>query len=80
MLNIEQFVKERQEIKPLRTCESYFFTVPKKYAIPVSLYKICLTKIVRVDTRFYLDTDEVLYQNHMLNPLPGEVTIKQTYT
>ena len=21
----EQFVKERQEIKPLQTCESYFF-------------------------------------------------------
>ena len=44
MPNIEQFVKEKLEIKLLRTCESYFFTVPKKYAIHVSLYKIGLTK------------------------------------
>ena len=30
MQNIEQFVKERQEIKPLQTCESYFLTFQKK--------------------------------------------------
>ena len=33
MQNIEQFVMERQEIKPLQTCESYFLTFPKKYAV-----------------------------------------------
>ena len=32
MQNIEQFVNERQEIKPLQTCESYFFTFQKKNA------------------------------------------------
>ena len=30
MQNIEQFVRERQEIKPLQICESYFLTFPKK--------------------------------------------------
>ena len=29
MQNIEQFVRERHEIKPLQTCESYFLTFPK---------------------------------------------------
>ena len=34
MQNIEQFVKERQEIKPkLQSCESYFLTFQKKYAV-----------------------------------------------
>ena len=41
MHDIEQFVKERREIKPLRTCESYFFTLKKKRCIS---YKICFTK------------------------------------
>ena len=35
MQNIEQFVKERQEIKPLQTCESDFFdfSIQQKYAV-----------------------------------------------
>ena len=54
MQNIEQFVKERQEIKPLQTCESYFLLFK---TIQCLSYKICLTKKpVQVDTRFYADT------------------------
>ena len=43
MQNIEQFVKERQEIKPLQTCESYFWTFPKKI-LGVSVIKFALQK------------------------------------
>ena len=31
MQYFKQFVKERQEIKPLRTCEPYFMTLKKIY-------------------------------------------------
>ena len=58
MQNIEQFVKERQEMKPLQTCESYFLTFPKQ--MRCLSYKICLTKNVQVDTRFYQATDVIL--------------------
>ena len=57
MQNIEQFVRERQEIKPLQTCESYFLTFPKKICV-VSVIRFALQKTVQVDTRFYQDTDE----------------------
>ena len=43
MQNIEQFVRERQEIKPLQTCESYFLTFPKKIC-GVSVIRIALQK------------------------------------
>ena len=55
MQNIEQFVKERQEIKPLQTCESYFLTFPKKIC-GVSVIRFALQKTIQVDTRFYQDT------------------------
>ena len=56
--NIEQFVKERQEIKPkkLQTCESYFSTFPKKN---MRCMRFALQKTVQVDTSFYQDTDEM---------------------
>ena len=50
-INIEQFVKERREIKPLRTCVSTFFEFSKKIDGGLS-FTICLTKTVYVDTRF----------------------------
>ena len=58
MQNIEQFVKERQEIKPLQTCESYFLTFPKKIW-GVSVIRFALQKTIYVDrpTTFYQDTD-----------------------
>ena len=59
MPNIEPFVRERQEIKPLQTCESYFLTFPKKIC-GVSVIRFALQKTVQVDMRFYKDTDEVL--------------------
>ena len=58
MQNIEQFVKERQEIKTLQTCESNFLTFPKKIC-GVSVIRFALRKTVQVDTRFYQDTDEL---------------------
>ena len=59
MSNIEQFLKERQEIKPLQTCESYFLTLKK--ICGVSVIRFALQKTVQVDTRFYPDTDIMLY-------------------
>ena len=56
MQNIEQFVKERQEIKPLQTCESYFLTFQKKKC-GVSVIRFALEKTVQVDMRFHPDTD-----------------------
>ena len=56
MLNIEQFVKERQEIKPLRMRVSYFVTFPKNI-YGVSVIRFALQKTVHVDTRFSPDTD-----------------------
>ena len=56
MQNIKQFVKERQEIKSLQTCESNFFTFPTKLC-SVSVKRFALQKTVQVDTRFYPDTD-----------------------
>ena len=45
MQNIEQFVKERQEIKPLHTCESYFFHFSKiKYSVS-QLYDLPYKKL-----------------------------------
>ena len=58
MPNIEQFVRETQEIKPLQTCESYFFTLPTKIC-GVSVIRFALQKTVQVDTRFYQDTDDM---------------------
>ena len=58
MQNIEQFVKEIQEIKPLQTCESYFFTFPKTIC-GVSVTRFPLQKSVQVDTRFYPDIDDL---------------------
>ena len=58
MQNIEQFVKERQEITPLQTCECYFLTFPKKIC-GVSVIRFALQKTVQVDTRFYPDTDDL---------------------
>ena len=55
MQNIEQFVKEIQEIKLLQTCESYFLTFPKKIC-GVSVIRFALQKTIEVDTRFYPDT------------------------
>ena len=57
MQNIEQFVEERQEIKPVQTCESNFFTLKK---CGVSVIRFALEKTIQVDTRFYPDTDEIL--------------------
>ena len=45
MQNIEQFVKEIQEIKLLQTCESYFLLFQKN--MRCLSYKICLTKNYR---------------------------------
>ena len=56
--NIEQFIKERQEIKPLKTCESYFWSSPKKIC-GVSVIRFALQKKVQVDTRFYPDTSRI---------------------
>ena len=42
MQNIEQFVRERQEMKPLQTCESHLLTFPKKICgIRFALQKNC---------------------------------------
>ena len=60
MQNIEQFVKERQEIYPLQTCESYFFNFSKKIC-GVSVIRFPLRKTVQVDTRFYQDTDDIFF-------------------
>ena len=56
MQNTEQFVKERQEIKPLQSCEFFFLTFPRKIC-GVSIIRFALQKTVRVDTRFYQDAD-----------------------
>ena len=61
MQNIEKFVKERQEIKPLHTCESYFLTFPKKIC-GVSVIRFAFQKTVQVDTRFY----EAVYLSFLL--------------
>ena len=77
MQNIEQFVKERQEIKPLQTCESYFFTFPKKICC-VSVIRFALQKTVQVDTAFYPDTDEMFLCMSLLNSqsvLRNDVTL-----
>ena len=54
-------VKERQLIKPLQTCESYFWTFPKNI-FGVSVIRFFLQKHDQIDTRFYPDTDE--YSSH----------------
>ena len=54
MQYIEQFVKERQDIKTLRTFVSYFLVLQKIY---VSVIKFALQETVHVDTRFSTDTD-----------------------
>ena len=61
MQNIEQFGEERHEIKLLRTCVSYFLLFQKMYILCLS-FKICLTKIVYVDTSFTTDTDVTLIE------------------
>ena len=48
---IEQFVKLRQEIKPLRSCVPNFFTFLKNIYC-VSVIRFALQKTVHVDTRF----------------------------
>ena len=56
MQNIEQFVKERQEIKHFRTYACILFFDFQK------IYKVCLRglqKTVHVDTRFSTDTDDM---------------------
>ena len=58
MQNIEQFVRDRKEIKPLPTCEFYFWTFPKKMC-GVSVIRFALQKTVQEDTRFYQDTEAV---------------------
>ena len=65
MQNIEQFVKERQEMKPLQTCESYFLTFQEKIC-GVSVIIFALEKTVQVDTRFYEDTGEIGFRMHQL--------------
>ena len=57
MQNIEEFVREGQEIKPLQTCESYFLIFPKKRC-GVSVIRFALQKTVQVDTRCYEVTDD----------------------
>ena len=57
MLYIEQFLKERQEIKPSRTCVSYLFNFSFKKIYGVSVIRFALQKTVRVDTRFSTDYD-----------------------
>ena len=59
MQNIEQFVKERQEIKHLRTY-LICLTFPKKI-YGVSIIRFALQKTVHVDTRFSTDTGDILY-------------------
>ena len=58
MQYIEQLVKERQEIKPLWPCVSYFLTIPKKNIYGVSVIRFASQKNVHIDTRFLTDTDE----------------------
>ena len=41
---LKQFVNEIQEIMPLRTCVSYFFTFPKKI-YGVSVIRFALKKL-----------------------------------
>ena len=60
---IEQFVKERQEIKPLQTCESYFLTF-RKQMCSVSFITFALQKTVEM--RFYPDTNDLF---HALTPM-----------
>ena len=55
MQNIEQF--ERQEIKPLQTCDFFLFLCG------VSVIRFALQKTFQVDTRFYQDTDDVFYRS-----------------
>ena len=57
MQNIEQFVKEMQEIKPLQTFESYFLNFQKKSGVSVII--LALQKTIQVDKRFYPDTDDM---------------------
>ena len=69
---LKQFVKERQEIKSLQTCESHFFIFPTKIC-GVSVIRFALQKTVQVDTRFYPDTDDWL-------PVRYCIIFKVTYT
>ena len=59
MQYFKQFVKERQEIKPLRTCLPYCLTFPKNIW-GVSVLRFALQKTFHVDTRFSPDTDDIL--------------------
>ena len=59
MQNIEQFVKERQEIKPLQImCVSYFMTFPKNI-YGVSVIRFAIKKTDHVDTWFSTDTNDI---------------------
>ena len=73
MQNIEQFVKEGQEIKPLQTCESYFLTFQKKCG--VSVIGFALQNIVQVDTRFYLDTDDLQRMKQKVKSSPRQYAL-----
>ena len=69
MQNIEHFVKERQEIKPLQTCESYFLAFQQN-CCRVSVIIFALQKTVQVDTMFYPDTDEMQMWNNVTLDCP----------
>ena len=79
MQNIEQFVRERQEIKPLQTCESYFLTFPQKIC-GVSVIRFALQKTVQVDTRFYQDTDNVLLTVYQWQPCGSKLAVIVMFT
>ena len=60
MQYIEQFVEERQEIKPLRTCVSYYVTFQwNLHVYGVSVIRFALQQIFHVDTSFFTDTDSM---------------------
>ena len=60
MRYIEQFVKERQEILPLRTRVSYFFTFPKNIC-GVSVVTFALQRTVHVYIRGFPRTPTKYY-------------------
>ena len=48
MQNIEQFVKERQEIKPLQTCETYFWTLKKMRCLNCGIRHVTVPIATRI--------------------------------
>ena len=78
MQYIEQFVKEIQEIKPLRTCVQLYLIclLPKNKRYLSNKNFIC-KKTVCIDTRFSTDTDDLLIYTTVNAPVNEERVVKR---